>query len=77
MLAESVDEDEVIARVAAVDVGKAELPATTTPANPHAASAPQPPRRRAGAVNVERPTGRTTLTATSADAHSQVPKPRS
>jgi transposase len=53
------------------------LPAATTPANPHVASAPQPPRRRAGAVNVERPTGRTTLTATSADAHSQVPKPRS
>jgi hypothetical protein len=48
MLAESVDEDEVIARVAAVDVGKAELPATTTPANPHAASAPQPPRQRTG-----------------------------
>jgi transposase len=30
----------------------------------HAASAPQPPRRRAGAVKVERPTGRPTLTAT-------------
>jgi transposase len=29
-------------------------------ANPHAASAPQPPRRRARAVKVERPTGRTT-----------------
>src|SRR4051795_2910776 len=52
------------------------LPAATTPANPHAASAPQPPRRRAGAVNVERPTGRTTLTATSAGAHSRAPKPR-
>jgi transposase len=33
--------------------------------NPHAASAASPPRRRAGAVKVERPTGRTTLTATS------------
>ena len=45
-------------------------------ANPHAASAPRPPRRRAGAVKVERPTGRTTLTATSAGAHSKAPKPR-
>ena len=41
-----------------------------------AASAGQPPRRRAGAVNVERPTGRTTLTATSTDAPSKAPKPR-
>jgi transposase len=53
------------------------LPAATTPANPHLASAPQPRRRRAGAVNVERPTGRTTLTATSAGARSRVPKPSS
>src|SRR4051794_10671487 len=52
------------------------LPAATTPANPDAAPAPQPPRRRAEAVNVERPTGRTTLTATSAGAHSRAPKPR-
>ena len=36
-----------------------------------------PPRRRAGAVKVQRPTGRTTLTATSAGAHSTTPKPRS
>ena len=35
-----------------------------------------PTRRRAGAVKVERPTGRTTLTATSAGAHSKAPKPR-
>ena len=33
-----------------------------------------PPRRRAGAVKVERPTGRTTLTATSTGAHSKAPK---
>ena len=45
-------------------------------AEPHAASAPRITRRRAGAVKVERPTGRTTLTATSAGAHSQAPKPR-
>jgi transposase len=36
------------------------LPGTKTPANPRAASAPRPSRRRAGAVKVERPTGRTT-----------------
>ena len=55
----------------------ATLPVPGTPANPHAASAPRPPRRHAGAVKVERPTGRTTLTATSAGAHSKAPKPRS
>ncbi len=49
------------------------LPATTAPANPQPGSAPQPPRRRARAVKVERPTGRTTLTATSAGAHSKEP----
>jgi transposase len=53
------------------------LPGAETHANPHAASAPRPTRRRAGAVKVERPTGRTTLTATSAGAHSKAPKPRS
>jgi transposase len=52
------------------------LPAQQSAANPHAGSAPRPPRRRAGAVKVERPTGRTTLTATSAGAHSRRPKPR-
>ena len=36
------------------------LPAATTRANPRPGSAPQPTRRRAGAVKVERPTGRTT-----------------
>jgi transposase len=51
------------------------LPATTGAAKPRPRSAPQPPRRRAGAVKVERPTGRTTLTATSADAHSMAPNP--
>ena len=53
------------------------LPATKPHANPCAASAPRPSRRRAGAVKVERPTGRTTLTATSAGAHSAAPKPPS
>jgi transposase len=53
------------------------LPSARTPENPRAASAPRSTRRRAGAVKVERPTGRTTLTATSADAHSREPKPRS
>jgi transposase len=53
------------------------LPATTGRANPHPGSAPQPTRRRAGAVKVERPTGRTTLTATSAGAHSKEPNPLS
>ena len=48
------------------------LPGTKTRANAHAASAPRPPRRRARAVKVERPTGRTTLTVTSAGAHSPV-----
>ncbi|MGV1010550.1 MAG: transposase [Dermatophilaceae bacterium] len=51
------------------------LPAGTTRANPHPGSAPQPTRRRAGAVKVERPTGRTTLTATSVGAHSKEPNP--
>jgi transposase len=51
------------------------LPATTGRANPHQGSAPQPTRRRAGAVKAERPTGRTVLTATSAGAHSKEPNP--
>jgi hypothetical protein len=52
------------------------LPPRRGPAKTSAASANQPPRRRAGAVKVERPTGRTTLTATSAGAPSQRPKQR-
>ena len=52
------------------------LPATPPAANPHPASAPSRSRRRAGAVKVQRPTGRTTLTATSAGAHSKKPTPR-
>ena len=44
--------------------------------NPHAASAAGHPRRRAGAVKVERPTGRTTLTATSAGAPSKATRHR-
>jgi len=51
------------------------LPATKPHANPCAASAPRRSRRRAGAVKVERPTGRTTLTATSAGADSKEPIP--
>ena len=53
------------------------LPGTKPHANPCATSAPRPSRRRAGAVKAERPTGRTTLTATSAGAHSAAPKPPS
>ena len=53
------------------------LPAGTTAAHPRPGSAPKPRRRRAGAVKVERPTGRTTLTATSAGAHSKEPIPSS
>ena len=52
------------------------LPGTSALAKPHAASAPRPPRPPARAVNVERPTRRTTLTTTSAGAHSKTPKPR-
>jgi transposase len=46
------------------------LPAATArkPARPGTGATP---RRRAGGVNVERPTGRTTLTPTSAGAHSE------
>lgn len=51
------------------------LPALRTHAQPRPGSAPQPSRRRAGAVKVERPAGRTTLTATSAGAHSKEPNP--
>jgi len=52
------------------------LPVTTTPAKTPKAPAPRPRRRRAGAVKMERPTGRTTLTATSDVANSRRPKPR-
>ncbi|MBO0731123.1 MAG: IS110 family transposase, partial [Acidimicrobiaceae bacterium] len=52
------------------------LPAANTSAKTTAVPAPSHPRRRAGAVKVERPTGRTTLTATSAGAHSSEPRPR-
>jgi transposase len=45
----------------------------TTPAAPAAAT----PRQRAGGLNVERPTGRTTLTPTSAAAQSTAPGPPS
>jgi transposase len=53
------------------------LPATKTPAKTHnEAPAPGSTRRRAGAVKMERPAGRTTLTATSDVANSRRPKPR-
>jgi transposase len=51
------------------------LPGTPGSAQPRAAAAHRTSRRRAGAVKVERPTGRTTLTATSAGAHSREPTP--
>lgn len=51
------------------------LPLTRLTEKPHPGPAPQHPRRRAGAVKVERPTGRTTLTATSVDADSREPIP--
>lgn len=51
------------------------LPAPRRPGPPSAVSANPLPRRRAGAVKMERPTGRTTLTATNADAPSTRPKP--
>jgi len=53
------------------------LPPQRRRRTPPAASASSPTRRRARAVKVERPTGRTTLTATSTGAPSRPPKPRS
>jgi transposase len=53
------------------------LPAQRPSSKPHLTSAPSPSRRRAGAVKVERPAGRTTLTATSGGAHSTATRPRS
>jgi transposase len=47
------------------------LPAQRPAMNPRTASAASPRRRRAGAVKVERPTGRTTLTATRVGAPSK------
>jgi transposase len=52
------------------------LPPPEPAANPHADSAPLPPRRRARAVKVQRPTGRTTLTATSGGTQFRKPTPR-
>jgi hypothetical protein len=51
-------------------------PGARPPAKTHADPAASSPRRRAGAVKVQRPTGRTTLTATSAGAHSTATGPR-
>jgi transposase len=68
------------------DVGSSDQPlpgpAPSTLPPPVAAKNPQGPgtgaisRRRAGGVNVERPTGRTTLTPTSAGAHSKASRIR-
>jgi hypothetical protein len=52
------------------------LPAPTPARNPARGLDSQPARRRAGGVNVERPTGRTTLTPTSDDLPSRRPRPR-
>ena len=52
------------------------LPPPRPGQNPHAASTARHPRRRDRAVKMERPTGRTTLTATSTDAPSTATKPR-
>jgi transposase len=51
------------------------LPRSRPRSNPRTASTASPPRRRAGAVKMERPTGRTTLTATSDGAHSTAKRP--
>jgi len=53
------------------------LPPPPVRRTPPAAPAGATPRRRAGGVNVERPAGRTTLTPTSAGAHSKSPGPPS
>src|SRR6266545_1354070 len=52
------------------------LPPHAPARTPNVASTASPPRRRARAVKVERPTGRTTLTATSAGAPSKATRPR-
>jgi transposase len=52
------------------------LPPAPPGQNPDAASTARPAHRRAGAVKMERPTGRTTLTATSAGAPSKATRPR-
>jgi hypothetical protein len=52
------------------------LPTNRPASKPRVASAASTPRRRAGAVKMERPTGRTSLTATSAGAHSKATRPR-
>jgi transposase len=52
------------------------LPPPPPRRQPHAASTARPSRRRAEAVKVQRPTGRTTLTATSTDAPSKAARPR-
>jgi transposase len=52
------------------------LPPPPPPATSRAASTAAPKRRRAGGVNVQRPTGRTTLTPTSPGAPSRRWRPR-
>lgn len=69
------------ARQAAQQASPAEPAAVAPPPSPTSAETPAAPaaatsRRRAGGVNVERPTGRTTLTPTSAGARSTASGPR-
>jgi transposase len=69
------------------DIGTSDQPLpgpapTTLPPPPARKTTPAartgaPSRRRAGGVNVQRPTGRTTLTPTSAGTHSKTPGPPS
>jgi transposase len=54
----------------------ATLPAPNTTTQPRGSGNSRPPRRRAGGVNVERPTGRTTLTPTSTAAPSTASRRR-
>jgi transposase len=54
---------------------QATLPAPPRTRHPAAGSIAGPPRRRAGGVNVERPTGRTTLTPASAGVVSRRSRP--
>ncbi len=52
------------------------LPSPVSAKNPPGPGTGATPRRRAGGVNVERPTGRTTLTPTSVGAHSKASRTR-
>lgn len=72
---------DAAARRAAQQANPAEPSAAARPSSPAGLATPAAPaaatsRRRAGGVNVERPTGRTTLTPTSAGARSTASGPR-